>query len=93
MRKASRPAARAPETGTSRVPARGHTIIPLLNQDGRIWRPPTALQRSRRLAIDYDFPAWATEYMARVEAALGDAYSEPAADVRGYIDYVKSQTG
>jgi glutathione S-transferase len=44
-------------------------------------------------AIDYDFPAWATEYMARVEAALGDAYSEPAADVRGYIDYVKSQTG
>jgi glutathione S-transferase len=42
-------------------------------------------------AIDYEFPAWATEYMARVEAALGDAYSEPAADVRGYIDYVKSQ--
>jgi glutathione S-transferase len=42
-------------------------------------------------AIDYDFPAWATEYMERVEAALGEAYSEPAKDVRDYIDYVKSQ--
>ena len=42
-------------------------------------------------AIDYDFPAWATEYMAAIEASLGDAYSEPAADVRGYIDQVKSQ--
>jgi glutathione S-transferase len=42
-------------------------------------------------AIDYDFPAWATEYLAAMEEALGDAYSEPAADVRGYIDYVKSQ--
>ena len=29
--------------------------------------------------------------MAAMEAALGDAYSEPAADVRGYVDYVKSQ--
>src|SRR5919204_222930 len=26
-------------------------------------------------AIDYDFPPWATEYMERVESALGDAYS------------------
>ena len=34
-------------------------------------------------AIDYDFPAWTREYMARVEEALGEAYSEPAADVRG----------
>ena len=42
-------------------------------------------------AIDYDFPEWTTEYMSRVEEALGDAYSEPAADVRGYIEYVKSQ--
>ena len=42
-------------------------------------------------AIDYDYPAWTREYMARVESALGDAYSEPAADVRGYIEYVKSQ--
>jgi glutathione S-transferase len=41
-------------------------------------------------AIDYDFPAWAEEYMARVEEALGDAYSEPAADVRGYVESVKA---
>jgi glutathione S-transferase len=44
-------------------------------------------------AIDYDFPAWADEYLERMEEALGDAYSEPVADVRGYIDYVKSQSG
>jgi glutathione S-transferase len=40
-------------------------------------------------AIDYDFPAWAEEYMSAVEAALGDAYSEPAADVRGFVAQVK----
>ena len=44
-------------------------------------------------AIDYDFPSWASDYMNRMEEALGDAYSEPAADVRGYIEYVKSQAG
>jgi glutathione S-transferase len=42
-------------------------------------------------AIDYDLPTWAEEYMSSIEAALGDAYTEPAADVRGYIDHVKSQ--
>jgi glutathione S-transferase len=42
-------------------------------------------------AIEYEFPDWAEEYMARMEEALGDAYTEPVADVRGYIDYVKSQ--
>jgi glutathione S-transferase len=42
-------------------------------------------------AIDYDFPHWATEFMSQMESALGEAYSEPAADVRGYIEYVKSQ--
>jgi glutathione S-transferase len=41
-------------------------------------------------AIDYDFPAWAEEYMTAMETTLGDAYSEPAADVRGYIESVKS---
>ena len=41
-------------------------------------------------AIDYDFPAWAEEYMSRMETTLGDAYSEPVADVRGYIESVKS---
>jgi glutathione S-transferase len=40
-------------------------------------------------AIDYDFPAWAEEYMSAMESALGDAYSEPAADVRGYVASVK----
>ena len=44
-------------------------------------------------AIDYDFPTWAEEYMTAMEATLGEAYSEPAADVRGYIDYVRSQSG
>ena len=42
-------------------------------------------------AIDYDFPTWAEDYLARMEETLGEAYSEPVADVRGYIDYVKSQ--
>jgi glutathione S-transferase len=42
-------------------------------------------------AIDYHFPVWATHYMGEMEKALGSAYAEPAADVRGYIGYVKSQ--
>jgi glutathione S-transferase len=41
-------------------------------------------------AIDYDLPEWAGDYMAAVEEALGAAYSEPAADVRGYIASVKA---
>jgi glutathione S-transferase len=40
-------------------------------------------------AIDYDLPDWAREYMAAMEASLGEAYAEPAADVRGYIASVK----
>ena len=39
---------------------------------------------------DMELPDWTKEYMDRVETALGDAYSEPAADVRGYI---KQATG
>jgi glutathione S-transferase len=42
-------------------------------------------------AIDYEFPAWTEEYLSALEAALGEAYSEPAADVRGYIASVKPQ--
>jgi glutathione S-transferase len=42
-------------------------------------------------AIEYPFPQWATEFMSNIEEALGSAYTEPAADVRGYIEYVKSQ--
>jgi glutathione S-transferase len=41
-------------------------------------------------AIDYEFPAWAEDYMTAVESALGDAYSEPASDVRGYVASVKA---
>jgi glutathione S-transferase len=44
-------------------------------------------------AIDYDFPAWTEEFLARMESALGDAYAEPVADVRGYIDYARTQAG
>ncbi len=40
-------------------------------------------------AIDYEFPAWVEKYMTAVEDALGDAYSEPAADVRGFVASVK----
>jgi glutathione S-transferase len=43
-------------------------------------------------AIDYDLPPWAEEYMTAMETALGDAYSEPAADVRGFVESVKSQS-
>jgi glutathione S-transferase len=42
-------------------------------------------------AIDYEFPAWAEEYMSAMESALGEAYSEPAADVRGYVASVREQ--
>jgi glutathione S-transferase len=41
-------------------------------------------------AIDYELPAWAEEHMSAMEDALGDAYSEPAADVRGYVASMKS---
>lgn len=42
-------------------------------------------------AIDYEFPAWAEGFMSAMEEALGDAYSEPAADVRGFVSQVKAQ--
>ena len=41
--------------------------------------------------IDYPLPSWAKDYMAAMEKSLGKAYSEPAADVRGYIAYARSQ--
>jgi glutathione S-transferase len=34
---------------------------------------------------DVELPGWVKDYMERVESSLGDAYSEPAGDVRGYI--------
>jgi glutathione S-transferase len=41
-------------------------------------------------AIDYEFPAWAEQFMSAMESTLGDAYSEPAADVRGFVASVRS---
>jgi glutathione S-transferase len=41
-------------------------------------------------AVDYDFPAWAEDYTKAMEDALGDAYTEPAADVRGFVAGAKS---
>jgi len=43
-------------------------------------------------SIDYEMPGWAKEFMDAMADDLGDAYTEPAADVRGYIEYVRSQT-
>jgi glutathione S-transferase len=40
--------------------------------------------------IDYDLPGWAEEFMSAMESELGDAYSEPAADVRGFVDSMKT---
>jgi glutathione S-transferase len=41
--------------------------------------------------MDTELPEWTKDYMQRVESALGDAYSEPAADVRGYIAQATGQ--
>ena len=41
-------------------------------------------------AVDYPFPQWAEDYMQAMEQALGDAYSEPAADVRGFVEQMKA---
>ena len=38
---------------------------------------------------DTPLPDWAQSYLKRVESKLGKAYSEPAADVRGYVDSKK----
>jgi glutathione S-transferase len=40
-------------------------------------------------AIDYEFPDWAEEFMSAMESALGEAYTEPAGDVRGFVASVK----
>jgi glutathione S-transferase len=40
--------------------------------------------------IDYDLPDWAEEFMGAMESELGDAYSEPAADVRGFVASMKA---
>jgi glutathione S-transferase len=40
-------------------------------------------------AIDFEFPQWAEDFMERMESTLGEAYSEPAGDVRGYVASIK----
>src|SRR3954451_14870063 len=40
-------------------------------------------------AIDYELPDWMESFMSAMEETLGDAYSEPAAAVRGYVAWVK----
>jgi glutathione S-transferase len=42
-------------------------------------------------AIDYELPAWAKEHKEAVESTLGDAYSEPAAEVREFVGSMKAQ--
>ena len=41
---------------------------------------------------DTGIPGWAKDYIGRVESALGNAYSEPAGDVRGYVAQVTGET-
>jgi glutathione S-transferase len=41
-------------------------------------------------SIDYPFSPRIEQFLTDVEEALGDAYSEPAADVRGYVEQVKA---
>jgi glutathione S-transferase len=41
-------------------------------------------------SIDYQLPEWAAAHKAAVEEALGEAYSEPAADVRGFVASAKA---
>ncbi len=41
--------------------------------------------------LDAELPDWTKDYMQRVESALGEAYSEPAADVRGYVAQAMGQ--
>jgi glutathione S-transferase len=42
--------------------------------------------------IDYPLPPWARNFLAAMEKSLGHAYSEPAADVRGYVSHVRAQS-
>ena len=42
--------------------------------------------------LDGEAPAWVGEYIGRMEKALGESYTGPAGDVRGYIEHVKSQS-
>jgi glutathione S-transferase len=41
-------------------------------------------------AIDYPSPDWVEKFMTAMETGLGEAYSQPAADVRGYVASVRA---
>ena len=41
--------------------------------------------------VDAAMPDWAHGYVSRVEKSLGDAYTEPADDVRGYVQLVRKK--
>lgn len=69
-------------------------------RDGFIGDGPQPSIADLRLAATLEFcvmfdtplPAWASQYLQRVERALGAAYSEPAADVRGFIAHVRAKS-
>jgi glutathione S-transferase len=41
--------------------------------------------------METGIPDWGKDYIQRVESALGEAYTEPAGDVRGYIAQVAGE--
>ena len=90
--------ARRPRTPRPRSPSRSRSSRPSSSTTSRFIGGDHPSIADIRLAatleflraIDYDFPDWAEEYMSAMESALGDAYSEPAADVRGFVASVKS---
>ena len=44
------------------------------------------------VVFDSPLPTWARQYLQRIESALGDAYHEPVADVRGFIAQVRAKS-
>ena len=43
------------------------------------------------VVADTELPDWTKDYVQRVESALGDAYTEPAADERAYVAQATGQ--
>ena len=80
--------------GTCRAARRLPGVLPrrqAASSAATIPRSRTSASRRRSSSwrsIDYDLPDWAKEFMEAMADTLGDAYTEPAADVRGYIEYV-----
>lgn len=67
-------------------------------RDGFIGDGPTPSIADIRFAATLEFlalndtplPQWAKDYLHRVEAKLGKAYTEPASDVRGFVGSKKA---